>query len=57
MQHTYRLGEDNRPDGLSTAEYVREQLDRLGLGKDLTAIRWGQRTIPLPPTTLTPTGD
>jgi len=56
MQHAYRLGAENRSDGQSTAEYVREQLDRLGLGADLTAIQWGRRTIPLPPTTLMPGG-
>jgi transposase len=55
MQHAYRLGEENRPDGQSTAEYVREQLDRLGLGEDLTAIQWGKRSIPLPPATSRPT--
>jgi hypothetical protein len=53
MQYTYRLGKDHRPAGQSTAEYVRQQLDRLGLGADLTAIAWGeQRSIPLPPSCL-----
>lgn len=53
LQHAYRLGQDNRPDGQPAAGYVREQLDRLGLGADLREIRWGQRTIPLPPSRLT----
>jgi transposase len=55
LQHAYRLGAENRPDGQSTAEYVREQLDRLGLGEDLTAIQWGKRTISLPPAAPMPT--
>jgi transposase len=50
MQYTYRLGRDNRPAGQTTAEFVRQQLDRLGLGADLTTFRWGQKkTIALPP--------
>jgi transposase len=53
VKYTYRLGRDHRPAGQSTAEYVRQQLDRLGLGADLTAIAWGQqRTISLPPSRL-----
>jgi transposase len=52
MQHAYRLGKANRPAGQSTGEYVRRQLDRLGLGADLAAIQWGRRTIPLPPSQL-----
>jgi transposase len=52
MQHTYRLGKANRPAGQSTGEYVRLQLDRLGLGADLAAIQWGKRRLPLPPSQL-----
>jgi transposase len=52
LQHAYRLGSENR-QGHSTGEYVREQLDRLGIGADLAAIRWGKkRIIPLPPSRL-----
>lgn len=51
-QYAYALGHENRPDGQSVAGYVRTQLDRLGLGADLTEIRWGRRTIPLPPSRL-----
>ncbi len=58
MQYTYRLGRDNRPAGQTTAEYVRQQLDRLGLGADLTAFRWGQKkTIALPPSRPAQAGD
>jgi transposase len=37
FQHAYRLGKLNRPDDLSTAAYVRQQLDRLALGTDLNS--------------------
>jgi len=50
MQFAYRLGQANRPQGQTTAQYVRQQLDRLGLGADLTLIRWGaDKVISLPP--------
>jgi transposase len=52
MQMAYALGRANRPQGQSTAAYVREQLDRLGLGARLQSIAWGQRTIQLPPSRL-----
>jgi transposase len=52
LQHAYRLGRENR-QGQSTGEYVREQLDRLGVGADLTAVPWGKhRVVPLPPSSL-----
>jgi hypothetical protein len=52
LQYAYRLGPDNR-QGQSPAHYVREQLDRLGLGADLTAIQWTKkRVVPLPPSSL-----
>ncbi len=52
MQHAYKLGRSNRRPGQSTGQYVREQLDRLGIGQELTGIRWGKRFIPLPPSSL-----
>jgi phosphopentomutase len=54
LEHAYRLGRAHRPDGQSAAEYVRRQLDRLGLGADLTAIRRGNRVTSLPPSPLRP---
>jgi hypothetical protein len=52
LQHAYRLGRENR-QGQSPAQYVREQLDRLGVGADLTAVQWGKkRVVPLPPSSL-----
>lgn len=53
MQHAYKLGRANRLPGQTTGEYVRAQLDRLGLGADLAGIPWGKRFIPLPPSRLT----
>ena len=53
LQHAYRLGRENRPAGQSTGEYVREQLDRLGVGVDLTAVPLSrQRAVALPPSSL-----
>jgi transposase len=53
LQHAYRLGRDHRPEGQTPAQYVRQQLDRLGLGAELTFIRWGKkRRIALPPSQL-----
>ncbi len=41
MQHAYKLGKANRRPGQTTGQYVREQLDRLGLGRELKGIQWG----------------
>lgn len=51
MQITYQLGIANRPAGLSSADLVRQQLDRLGIAQQLTHIPWGskKKPIPLPP--------
>jgi transposase len=54
LAHAERLGKANRPQGQSCAEYVREQLDRLGLGADLEFILRGKRTLKLPPSSLRP---
>ncbi|MFL7838070.1 MAG: hypothetical protein ACK2T4_06900 [Candidatus Promineifilaceae bacterium] len=50
--HAYRIGVENLPDGLSAAAYTRQQLDRLGIGQDLTEISWGTKRPKLPPSTL-----
>jgi transposase len=52
LKHAHQLGREHRPEGQTPAQYVRQQLDRLGQGADVTAIRWGSRTIPLPPSCL-----
>jgi len=51
-QHANLLGKANRPAGQTVGDYVRRQLDRLGLAADLAAIQWGKRRIPLPPSQL-----
>lgn len=52
VQYAYRLGQDRRPEGQTMPMYVREQLDSLGLGADLTSFKNGQRIIKLPPSRL-----
>jgi transposase len=42
----------NLPDGQRALEFVRSQMDRLGIGQDLEKIPWGTKTFRLPPTTL-----
>lgn len=51
LQHAYHLGAAHRLPGQSTAQYVRQQLDRLSLGADLHSIPWGvkKKPVPLPP--------
>lgn len=55
LNYAYLLGKQNRPAEQSAAEYVRQELDDLGLGMELTAIPWGpsRPPIPLPTSTLT----
>jgi transposase len=53
FNHAYRLGRANRSPGQTTAQYVRQQLDRLNLGAELMEIPWGKKTpIALPPSGL-----
>lgn len=47
--HAYRVGVGNLPDGLSAKAFVRQQLDRLGIGQELTEIPWGTKRVKLPP--------
>ena len=49
LNYTYKVGQEHRRPGQSTAAYVREQLDRLHLGTELESIAHGKRAIPLPP--------
>lgn len=51
MQYTYLLGKANRPAGQKAADFVRQELDALGIGMELTQIPWGVKTPPirLPP--------
>jgi transposase len=50
LKFAYQLGKENRPRGQSAAQFVRQRLDALQLGQDLTGIAWGsKKPIPLPP--------
>ncbi len=51
LKFAYQLGKENRP-GQSAAQFVRQRLDALALGQELTQIAWGsKKPIPLPPST------
>ncbi len=53
LNYTYRLDRANAPTGKRPATWVREQLDRLGLGVELTTIPWGkERGVALPASRL-----
>ena len=52
LKFAYQLGKENRPQGQSAAQFVRQRLDALQLGTELTTIAWGsKKPIPLPPST------
>ena len=52
LKFAYQLGKENRPNGQSAAQFVRQRLDALALGQELTHIAWGsKKPIPLPPST------
>ncbi len=53
LKFAYKVGKENRPAGQSTAKFVRQRLDVLEMGSDLTSIAWGsKKPIPLPPSAL-----
>jgi len=39
-------------DGTTAPTFTRQQLDRIGIGEDVTELPWGSRTFKLPPSTL-----
>jgi len=52
LKFAYQLGKANRPPGQSAAQFVRQRLDALQLGQELTSIAWGsKKPIPLPSST------
>jgi transposase len=52
LKFAYQLGKENRANGQSAAQFVRQRLDALALGQELTSIAWGsKKPIPLPPST------
>lgn len=48
----YKVGVKNLPERQSALAFTREQLDRLGIGKDLKKIPWGSKPQKLPPSQL-----
>jgi transposase len=49
LKFAYQLGKETRPKGQSAAQFVRQRLDVLQLGSELTCIAWGsKKPIPLP---------
>jgi hypothetical protein len=49
----HRMRARNLPDGQSALQFTRNQLDRLGIGADVTAIPWGSKRFKLPTSKLT----
>jgi transposase len=45
----YRMGVRNLPEGMSALAFTRIQLDRLGLGAELTHLPWSGKHYKLPP--------
>ncbi len=38
--------------GMSAKQWVRHELDRLGIGREINEFRWGSKTVKLPPSSL-----
>jgi transposase len=52
LRFAYDVGKSNRA-GQSAAQFVRQRLDALQIGQELTSIPWGsKRPIPLPPSAV-----
>jgi transposase len=52
LRFAYDVGKNNRA-GQSAAQFVRQRLDALQIGQELTSIPWGsKKPIPLPPSVL-----
>ena len=52
MRYAYQIRKGKQPAEYSVPLFVRQQLDALRIGADLSAVSWGSRSIPLPPSTL-----
>lgn len=48
----YRMRVRNLPKGMSAKQWVRHEMDRLGIGREISEFRWGTKTVKLPPSTL-----
>jgi transposase len=49
----YHVKVRNLPNGVSAKQFVRNELDRLGIGAELSIIPWGTKKVKLPPSRLT----
>ena len=49
----YKVRVRNLPEKQSAIQFTRNQLDRLGIGRDLQYIPWGSKKVKLPPSRLT----
>ncbi len=49
----YKIGVANLAEDRAS-QFVRNQLDRLGIGQELTHIPWGSKNVKLPPSSLPP---
>jgi len=52
--HAYRVGVKNLPEGMSAIQFTRHHMDRLGIGRNLTRLKWGSKFVTLPPSSLPP---
>jgi hypothetical protein len=52
IRYAYRIGVRNLPDQQPALAFTRDQLDRLGVGKELKEIPWGSKRFKLPPSKL-----
>ena len=52
IRYAYRIGVRNLPDQQPALAFARDQLDRLGVGKDLKEIPWGSKRCKLPPSKI-----
>ena len=52
LRYAYRVGVRNLPDEQPALVFTRDQLDRLGVGKDLKEIPWGSKRFKLPPSKI-----
>jgi ABC-type transport system substrate-binding protein len=48
----HRARAKNLPEGQRALEYVRSQMDRLGIGEEVQTLPWGSKTFKLPPSKL-----
>lgn len=48
----YRMRVRNLPGGMSAKQWVRRELDRLGIGREISEFQWGTKTVKLPPSSL-----